>query len=471
MEKTRKIFLYNISILLLLLGSILLSLLWIPSASAQETVNGQESESAVLDREIQALDVYADLSADLGDYEKVRYARECDETTTRLTSARVYALNTETETGDSALTQEIVYDLADRPTFLLVIYQNGGYAIFNRLTGNSMERTKAGESPYGQSTLKKYYGGFGNYFVKENSRIKEVRSGKVIDQGEQAAYAENSDQVVRADVKEAESEISLFTTNTEREKYTTIMADGDYFENLMYTQSGNFLDTDSFYRYDDVYGYDMLFPDNDGSSCGIVATVQMLQFYARAKGLHVIPDSFIDDQNYHKMDRLSFSESSSTKIGTQLANLTSKPYLSNLLHNKLRALTGKGAFGETYTQGLIDGLNAFFSKYQPESEEYGMNFTFTYHTGYDNMVANIQNGRPAVGMTTIGNGYYKEGSEWKKIGVERHHMVAYGYCTNGNGSLRDFVCHSGAYQRYTQKIYVYKLNFASNYTNSYSYHQ
>ena len=65
----------------------------------------------------------------------------------------------------------------------------------------------------------------------------------------------------------------------------------------------------------------------------------------------------------------------------------------------------------------------------------------------------------------IGNGYYKDANDvWYQTGVERHHMVIYGYCTSDSGELKDFICHGGWKSANTSKLYVYKTNFISNAT-------
>ncbi len=144
------------------------------------------------------------------------------------------------------------------------------------------------------------------------------------------------------------------------------------------------------------------------------------------------------------------------------------------MHDELDSMTWSGAFGENYTNNIITGLKKFFDKYQPTVDFFGLtckaDFTFSDNVCYDNIKGQIDSGKPAIGMTTTGNGYFSYDSNsdsWKKEDVALHMMIIYGYCTTSSGTIQDFITHSGWQYGGTEQMYVYKLNFIRNITFNY----
>lgn len=326
--------------------------------------------------------------------------------------------------------RSILYDFNERPTYSLIEYNTGGYEIINNLSGNSVESTSDGESPYHNMSGTMYYGGFGTYSIKKQGTFINILTNKIMPEEQISFYADFSDYLVINEYQENIAEVKLkykkMTSNEDRENNSTMLTN-DYFQTL--TPDKDFTDGDSF-------------PNNNGTSCGIVATVMLYQYYERT-GTHVIPRAFLDTVNSNVAEEL---------------------------HDYLDGITAGGALGENYTNNLIDGIEKFNNTFFAKRNERLYKIRPVYNACYDNMVANIDNGKPAVGMTSMGNGYYQLNGEWKETSAGRHHMVVYGYCTTDAGTLKDFICHSGWKNiSGTQKMYVYKLNFASNYSHNLEY--
>ena len=365
------------------------------------------------------------------------------------------------------INEKVLFDLTERPTYCLQEFADGGYQIINRLTGNSIELVEEGDTPYeGYYKYKLYYSGFGNYFALINGELVDLQSQTTLTEDNVNYLREFSDYLAISEYVESTNEdaqqiddaISLLTTNTEREKYSKVMNGGSYFENLKARYSGDALLRDSIYLKNADGTYDMLFPDNDGSSCGIVAVVQLMQYYER-NGTHVISNKFSNGKTFP-----------TTKYtGNNFwSTVVTKGYFAQELHDELDDITWAGIFGENYTKNLMTGIEKFYAKYPANSGEDLTKIIPKYNTCYDNMKGAVDSGRPAIGMTTTGNGYYKVDGSWTSTGAARHQMLVYGYCTTAKGTLKDFICHSGWYKKGTSKMYVYKLYFVSNFTHTLS---
>lgn len=224
-------------------------------------------------------------------------------------------------------------------------------------------------------------------------------------------------------------------------------------------QYGSFLGL-PVYKY--YLKFDYKIPDND-TSCGIVATAMIMQYYDR-KNYSTIPSAFIKAKegliiyNLNKISTLTTDK--------PIKYNPNKPeYLAYHLHGTLDSITAQGSStGANNTLNLKEGLEDFYEKYQPVKGE--RKLILDSNAAYKNIVGCIDSGNLAIGMThLIGNGYYKDANDvWYQTGVERHHMVIYGYCTSDSGELKDFICHGGWKSANTSKLYVYKTNFISNAT-------
>lgn len=368
----------------------------------------------------------------------------------------------------------ILYDLADRPTYLLKEYDGIGYEIINRYTGTSIERTDEGYSIYYGKNGKPYYAGFMNYFIEKDGEMVNLLDGGKLSETQQEFLIDFSNYIVVNDIEEnmgvRENELAL-TTNEERENYTTLANCASYFEKL------NIVKNDGAYLYAVASAYyknsqgtykDIKFPINTNDTCGQVATTILLQYYER-NGIHVIPNAFLDTIQSKTIKRGTLSIFSYDQVYNFLEDDSNyAQYPSVRLHDKLFELTPVPGVNGCVTDELRTAISRLYSNYPVQANEILHQIITDYNTCYNNMVGAVDSNRPAVGMTGgTGNGYYKDANgNWTSKSTSWHHMVVYGYCTTQSGTLQDFVCHSGWYSENTQKMWVYKLNFLSNYTHS-----
>lgn len=342
------------------------------------------------------------------------------------------------EINVSDIHNKILFDVEDNPIFILTYTSNNGYMISNRETASSLERSVSGESPYNECIYSKcYYMGYGNYYVHQEGEIIDILNNNEIE----------VDGLIETQSK-LEQMLMLDLTENGTKNYLSRTSNNDRINNSKYVSSEalNYFNkkwsTNKYYNMGNQQ-YDYLFPENDGSSCGIVACIQLLQYLDR---LNIVDTT----SNFKSLNnnRIIFNKND-VNFGTNC--------LTQSMHDELDSMTWSGAFGENYTNNLVSGMNNFFEKYQPKikvwvtpipsSSGYYQNanaiITFHNNSFYDNMVAQINNGKPAIGLTSIGNGYYQDASNWSNTSVARHIMIVYGYCTTDKGTLKDFITHSG----------------------------
>lgn len=87
----------------------------------------------------------------------------------------------------------ILNDLYDNDTYLYMEFVDGGYAIYDRNEKFIYERTQSGLGPYSNQSVsdKLYYGGPGNYYIKEMSSIKDLKTYNTISKKVYKSISEN----------------------------------------------------------------------------------------------------------------------------------------------------------------------------------------------------------------------------------------------------------------------------------------
>ena len=333
----------------------------------------------------------------------------------------------------------IIYDFSERPSFILTYSNSFGYMISNRETGTSLERIGIGNSPYTDVISEKcYYMGVGNYYYHKNQEVLDIFTGNSISSEWKNELQSCINQLKELDIKE-NGYLNIYSRTSTSDRLNNskyISAEGEKYFNRPW---------DTYISLDGkIFNHDMFFPQNDGDSCAIVAAIQLLQYLDR---LGIVDTTSI------------FRQVNSGKIvETGSGGYFVNNCLSQCMHNELDSMTWSGAFGENYTNNVIIGLKKFFEKYSPrmqvqiqtpdglvnQNRTCNAIFSFKDNACYDNMKGQIDSGKPAIGMTSIGNGYYlNQNGNWSMDDVARHMMIVYGYCTTDNGTLKDFITHSG----------------------------
>ena len=205
---------------------------------------------------------------------------------------------------------ELLYNANDEAEYILTTAEEGGYAIFHRMTGSLMEAGEFGASPYAGQTGKKYYFGPSNYAVEglSGSKTDIMRGGEMTEAQLTAMHrymAETRSLVVeRSATKNYSSMLSSLQTASKEEQVAgnnsrnIVVNDwrlNPYFsrvEGQVFTEVEHPL---FFKRMTNVgeFGF------NSHGTCEFVATLLMLRYYDafEAPGLlpnETIPQAWID---------------------------------------------------------------------------------------------------------------------------------------------------------------------------------
>ena len=205
---------------------------------------------------------------------------------------------------------ELLYNANNEAEYILVTAEEGGYAIFHRMTGSLMEAGEFGNSPYTGQTGKKYYFGPSNYVVETSSGAKTdiMRGGEITSDQLTAMHrgmAEIRSLVVeRSEVTSYSSMVSSLqianqTAQNARNNSRNIVPEPwirNPYNNEVQAYEFTEVEHGDFYN---SLTDDTQFGHNSHGSCIFVSTVLLLRYYDMfvAPGLlpnETIPQEWID---------------------------------------------------------------------------------------------------------------------------------------------------------------------------------
>lgn len=162
-----------------------------------------------------------------------------------------------------------VYDKYNNPRFLLYLYSNDGYAIYDTLTNDYLERSNVPHSsPYDQQSGKYYYLGLNSYAVQENNEYVDIYSNEPI----------NLSSFEDIPIIQNISNVHSINKQSIPASYEVPFA--NYFKAL-----------DGYYNY---------FPENTDGDCGYVAASILLSYLAVFYNSDIICEHYMNiaDSNY-----------------------------------------------------------------------------------------------------------------------------------------------------------------------------
>ena len=190
--------------------------------------------------------------------------------------------------------EEYLYNLDNAPDYIYVLFDGGGYAVFNRHTFEMLEYSPAGQLPY-EDSLVKYYAGPVNYLQKDvNGGFKDVATGQVVEIDEQQATAlankirksnlniedgngSHSIQIDSSrvgDIKQKEDRVlSQSSTNVPKnDKNNLIIPNG---------MTGTYIDNAYYFLENPLHGKNIKggnYGDDNSGTCGPVAAQLLLSY-------------------------------------------------------------------------------------------------------------------------------------------------------------------------------------------------
>lgn len=200
---------------------------------------------------------------------------------------------------------EVLYNANDEAEYVLATAEEGGYAIFHRMTGALMEAGEFGTSPYAGQSGKKYYFGPSNYAVKDvNDVTTDIMRGGVMTTEQITAMHQNMVEkralvVDRSETKSYANMLSaLQTANTAGQQGDASLMNvvpGDWATNP-YAEGlsiSNFTNVANSHIFEYSYGK-QAFGDNKQGSCSIVSLVLLMKYYDMTVSPSLIPATIED---------------------------------------------------------------------------------------------------------------------------------------------------------------------------------
>ena len=201
---------------------------------------------------------------------------------------------------------EVLFNANDEAEYVLATAEEGGYAIFHRMTGALMEAGEFGASPYAGQSGKKYYFGPSNYAVKDvNDVTTDIMRGGVMTTEQITAMhqymAQKRTEVVEsAGIKnyaEMQKALVSFQTYEAQQNGEAVVAsvEGGTWNTNPYEDEvnvGSFTEIEHSEFYKNMvsvrdFGY------NSHGSCKFVTTVLLLRYYDAFYHPSLIPDQDI----------------------------------------------------------------------------------------------------------------------------------------------------------------------------------
>ena len=201
---------------------------------------------------------------------------------------------------------EVLYNANDEAEYVLATAEEGGYAIFHRMTGALMEAGEFGMSPYAGQSGKKYYFGPSNYAVKDANDVTTdimrggVMTTELITTMHQYMAQKRTEVVESAGIKnyaEMQNALVSFQTYEAQQNGEAVAA-----ETVSTPWSGNpyanHVDVNAFAEIEHSYFYKELkdeseFGNNTHGSCKFVSTVLLLRYYDAYYAPALIPNDSI----------------------------------------------------------------------------------------------------------------------------------------------------------------------------------
>lgn len=334
---------------------------------------------------------------------------------------------------------EPLYNAEGQAEYLLAEAEDGGYAIYHRVTGDLMELGEFGSSPYDGQTGKKYYFGPSNYAVKNNSETVDVMRNTVMDVEDlqtASSYMTSirTEIVSKSEVKNYEEMLSSMREIRYNElsvqsipKDGTVWSDNPYLDEV---DIDDFTNVDDYELFTDAR-YVQTFGDNTHGSCIFVSTVLLLRYADFTENMGIIPNR-VDEipqmwKDYCENKTVQASDNVKKKLKddespTYSCKIENNDSAGEALHKFLIALDSPTKFGNTgwdvskYAATITDCVsltNTFYDSLSisdvsdiAQAQIYRSN-PVAVSINYYRSTTNDKGGHDFVGHAIVAYGYYE----------------------------------------------------------------
>ena len=356
--------------------------------------------------------------------------------------------------------EEYLYNLDNAPDYIYVLFDGGGYAVFNRHTFEMLEYSPAGQLPY-EDSLVKYYAGPVNYLQKDvNGGFKDVATGQVVEIDEQQATAlankirksnlniedgngSHSIQIDSSrvgDIKQKEDRVlSQSSTNVPKnDKNNLIIPNG---------MTGTYIDNAYYFLENPLHGKNIKggnYGDDNSGTCGPVAAQLLLSYNNYYNDRRIIDNKFLCGYSDESDAVVNFAlnpnycEDPMSMTPYTLGSRSEDTGINSFYSYVVTSIMEPGQYGsypiavKTGIENILKSkIGSAFTCFQANWNTNNIVLSAPYH-GF--IKGELEQGRPVIIQTS------------SEFGASDHYVVAYGYqgYTYENGdSYTGYVVHYG----------------------------
>ena len=342
---------------------------------------------------------------------------------------------------------EYLYNLDESADYVYVELKDGGYAVFLKERMELLEYSAQGKLNYPETKGKKYYGGPSTYLFKENDYFVDTMTNEsfLVTKESAQKYAREVREMLSQNNEAKGTEESLsFDYSTVGTVYSltensNIATGGNGppydDEDLIHISSGTYIPNYRYFLYEPLHG------QNEGKTCGAVATQLLLSYHNYYSDRRIIAEKYLNgsasDPNkspkYCSDPMLMYSYTLGTRGYYEDGRDDSNSYFAYVVKNIPRSTSFN-----RLKRGIEDILEFRNSELIENNSSINYNIlsefeSMLYPVDSSGVIQNLNAGRPSIVLL-----------QWT-LGASNHYVVAYGYCNysyNGESYL-GYITHFG----------------------------
>lgn len=381
-----------------------------------------------------------------------------------------------TFSGKTIQTCKYVYNLDDSADYIYIAFYEGGYALFSRDTMEIMEYSLQGELPYSDSSVKNYYAGPTNYYLKNSSQFVDMRTNKQLDIApedvvtfsQQVRTHIKSRTSYRADISLEENDImdeigNFLNFGADKKEVSDKSGNPPDYNGDVLIQAtlgtGTFIPNYRYFVVNPTHGENMqgeIYGDGNTGTCGPVAAQLLLGYHNYYSDRRIIENRFLDgwDDVTNSVATPQFNPNYCTDpmemttfiLGTRSHTEGDNSFYLEMI-SRIMDPGEEGVKNRELKNGIQDYLSDRLASngYLIDDEERsGLFGSLAINSSI--IKGEIDAGRPIIISTD------------KRLGAINHFVVGYGYqdftYVDGSGTYEGYVVHMGWSENETACVWI-----------------
>lgn len=356
---------------------------------------------------------------------------------------------------------EVLYNLDDSPDYVLVSFENCGYAIISAYTFEILEYNLTSCIPYQAECLKKYYAGPGNYYILNDDEYLNLETNESITiNSETINYARFiRDNVINREGIQSNklSELSkLYENENTCERNSPDIGDSNKKVILANISSGEIIDNYNYFIVNPTFGNNStphIAGNNNTGTCGPVAAQILLSYNNYYNDRRIIANKYLNgyDDATNSVSDISKNPNFCTDpsymdsyvIGSRSEDTGDNSFYNMLVKRIMDSNSSGSTVHEVYT-----GMNNYLTSVI--GNEYYMKYSQTFLSLFPISSSDIKSEIDADRPIIV--------SMDDNLGGSDHFVVCYGYqdytYPDGSGTYSGYVVHFGWLGNNYNKVWI-----------------